>query len=94
MERVLTEYGVALRAGAIFLDPDAKEPSVLGGCWRGPWRMGVGTVIGKRLVRRPASRRPLCPLSTLRPADLKAPEATRPLCQARRPRRPPTRTRW
>jgi hypothetical protein len=29
IDRVLTQYGAALRSGAVFLDPDATEPWVM-----------------------------------------------------------------
>jgi len=53
IDRVLTQYGGALRSGAVFLDPDATEPWVM---WllQGAVEDGRGTAIGQRLfgVRR------------------------------------------
>ena len=53
IDRVLTQYGEALRSGAVFLDPDATEPWVM---WllQGAVEDGRGTIIGQRLfgVRR------------------------------------------
>ena len=77
IDRVLTQYGEALRSGAVFLDPDATEPWVM---WllQGAVEDGRGTTIGRRLfgVRRQgddcARSQPYALL------DLKAPDADPP----------------
>ncbi len=77
IERVLTQYGEALRSGAVFLDPDATEPWVM---WllQGAVEDGRGTTIGRRLfgVRRQgddcARSQPYALL------DLKAPDGDPP----------------
>jgi superfamily II DNA or RNA helicase len=77
VERVLDRYGEALRSGAVFLDPDAQEPSVL---WllQGAVEDGHGTTVGQRLfaVRRNGDK---CarsqPYALL---DLKAPDGPSP----------------
>jgi len=73
IDRVLTQYGEALRSGAVFFDADAKEPSAL---WllAGAVEDGRGTVVGRRLfgVRRQGDR-----FSRSQPyalLDLKAPD--------------------
>jgi len=77
IDRVVAEYGDALRSGTVFLDPDASEPYVL---WllQGAVEDGRGTTIGRRLfgVRRQADH---CsrsqPYALL---DLKAPDGDPP----------------
>jgi len=77
VDRVLTEYGAALRAGAVLLDPDAKDPYTL---WllQGAVEDGQGTVVGRRLfgVRRYGDRCARVQPQAL--LDLKAPEGATP----------------
>lgn len=74
VERVLREYGPALRQGTVFYDADATEPTLL---WlvKGGVEDGRGTKVGERLfaVHRTAGRyRKSQPYALL---DLKAPES-------------------